>query len=96
MEFVDPPLSSRERKSEEWKSRVEQMKANPLKWALIGEFSPGVSTQIKNGDYKAFLPEELRDAEQERKQAYMRSSWQIRTTRSNKEKRMSLYIKWIG
>jgi hypothetical protein len=95
MEWNDPPAITRGRKSAAWDDRIKILKENPTRFALIGEFSPGVASQIRAGNYKAFLADELRDAEPADKKRYMADNWEVRTARTDTG-RMNMWIRWIG
>lgn len=96
MEFIDPPENSIRRKSRIWDERIQILKENPTRWALIGEFSPGVASQIRSGNYKAFLDETVRDSDSEDKKRYMADNWEVRTARIGDGGRMNMWIRWIG
>jgi hypothetical protein len=96
MEFIDPPENSISRKSRIWDERIQTLKENPTRWALIGEFSPGVASQIRSGNYKAFLGENMRDSDSAEKKRYMAANWEVRTARIEDGSRMKMWIRWIG
>jgi hypothetical protein len=91
MEFVDPPKTKRTGSRPKWLAIVNELKAQPGEWAKVGNFSPGVPTQIRNGAYPAFLPADY-DGDQE---AYMRLHWEV-TTRSTTPGRLDVWVRWLG
>ncbi len=93
MEFVEQlPESKLHRPSQFWIDVVQQVKSNPGKWANVGEFSPGVASQIRSGNYPAFIPKGTED-----KRAYMDRNWRV-STRSNglPNRRCNVYVMWNG
>lgn len=88
MDFVEPPPPKRRNNSEHWVNVVKELQANPGQWGLVGNYSIGVSTHIKNGRYPAFYPTGHDDPA-----GYVRSHWQL-TTRSTEPNRVDLYIRW--
>lgn len=96
MEFIDPPENTRTMRSQVWKDRVNTLKENPTRWALIGEFSPGVASQIRSGTYKAFLDGDIDEYDTDAKKRYMSEHWEVRTARLKEDRRMSMWIRWIG
>ena len=92
MEFTEPPLMKHQKSRKHWTEIVQQLKDNPGKWALVGNYSPGVATHIRRGKYPAFLEkpgsaEEMLD--------YMTKHWEV-TTRKTGEGRNDIFIRWIG
>ena len=93
MEFIEKlPDSKLHKPSQFWLDVVQEVKSNPGKWANVGEFSPGVASQIRAGYYPAFIPAGIED-----KKAYMEQHWSI-STRSNglPNRRCNVYVKWNG
>lgn len=94
MEFIDPPPEERGARSEKWKNIVATLKANPGEWARVGNYSPGVATHIRRGEYKAFLDQEY--ATPEAAESYMKRAWKVTTRKTNDGKRNDVYVKWLG
>ena len=90
MEFVEPPPPKRRNNSSHWANAVTELQANPGKWGLVGNYSIGVSTHIKNGRYPAFYPPGTPDPAE-----YVRTHWEV-TTRSTEGSRVDVYVRWIG
>jgi hypothetical protein len=93
VEFVDQlPESKRHKPSQFWVDVVQEVKSQPGKWANVGEFSPGVASQIRSGSYPAFIPAGVDD-----KRAYMERHWSV-STRSNglPNRRCNVYVMWHG
>lgn len=91
MEQIDPPASIRTERSENWRNRVAIMKADPKNFYKVGNYSPGVATHIRRGEYRAFLPDDVNDPE-----AYMSLHWEITTRKTDDGKRNDVFIKWLG
>jgi hypothetical protein len=92
MEFIDPPPTTKGQRGEDWRNRVMLMKSKPTEWALVGDYSPGVATHIRRGQYKAFLPA---DCPPDAAEAYMTVHWDV-TTRKRADGRNDLWIRWLG
>ena len=92
MEFVDPPEAKGQR-SERWREIAKTLKENRGQWALVGNFSPGVATHIRRGQYKAFLPS---DATSETPEVYMKQHWEVTTRKTDDGNRNDIYIRWLG
>jgi hypothetical protein len=91
VQFVEQlPESKLHRPSQFWLDVVAEVKSNPGKWANVGEFSPGVASQIRAGHYPAFIPAGVED-----KKAYMDRYWRV-STRSNglPNRRCNVYVMW--
>ena len=61
-----PPPSSSPKQNINWTVAVAEMKKSKNEWHLLGEFSPGIASHMRKGNYKAFLP-----AGEANPQAYM-------------------------
>jgi hypothetical protein len=95
MQIGNPPESKR-KPSTDWVKRVKTLKTEyPGEYGLVGNYSVGVATHIRQGDYPAFLPESLRGTDQEAREAYVRSHWDI-TTRRTSDGRNDVYVAWVG
>lgn len=88
MEFIDPPAGNRRGR---WKEIVQTLKENKGKWALVGNFSPGVATQIRRGNYKAFI-----DNDSVTPEVHMKQHWEVTTRKTNDGSRNDIYIRWLG
>jgi hypothetical protein len=91
VEFIDKlPESKLHRPSQFWVDVVREVKANAGKWANVGDFSPGVASQIRAGHYPAFIPPGVED-----KKEYMDKHWSV-STRSNglPNRRCNVYVMW--
>lgn len=94
MEKMDPPPSIRTERSEDWRNRVLLMKSNPGEYYKVGNYSPGVATHIRRGEYRAFLdgfqgsPEQLA--------SYMERHWHVTTRKTDGGTRNDVFIKWLG
>lgn len=93
MEFVDPPPQIRGERSQKWIETVKELKANKGEWGIVGNYSPGVATHIRRGEYKAFLDGDLLPHEAE---IYMGIHWEVTTRKTNNGKRNDVYIRWLG
>ena len=93
MEFTEPPIAGQKEKSEKWKTIVFTLKENTREWALVGNYSPGVAAQIRQGLYKVFL--ENSESSEEQARLYMKQHWEL-TTRKTDKGRTDLYIRWLG
>lgn len=91
MEFIEPPPEIKGQRSARWREIVKTLKENKGQWALVGNFSPGVATHIRRGQYKAFLSD-LDDAPD----VYMRQHWEVTTRKTNDGSRNDVYIRWLG
>jgi len=91
MEFSDPPMSKRGVRSERWINIVKELKANPNMWAIVGTFSPGVATQIRRGEFPAFVEGCTIDPK-----VYMDMNWEITTRKVSEGRSNNLWIRWIG
>lgn len=89
MKFVDPP--SRERKSRQhWIEVVAALKAAPGRFGLVGVYSSGVGTHIRQGLYKAFYPAGHPDPAD-----YMAKHWEV-VTRRVEDRKTEVYVRWLG
>jgi hypothetical protein len=94
MEFIDPPKEARGERSKRWKEIVATLKKNPGEWALVGNFSPGVATHIRRGQYKAF--HEGWEGDVHQLTAYMERNWEVTTRKTDTGSRNDIYIRWLG
>jgi hypothetical protein len=94
MEFLDAPPPTRKHSiSGKWVEIVAAAKQHPGKWAAVGNYSPGVASQIRAGMYPAFIPEGLHESE---RRAHMKAYWEV-TTRSEKgSRRCEVFLRWLG
>lgn len=95
MEFVDPPLEVRGERGKLWVERVAAMKQNRGEWAKVGNYSPGVATHIRRGEYKAFLPSG-EDMDPVQAEVYMKQHWEVTTRKTNDGKRNDVFVRWLG
>jgi hypothetical protein len=97
VDITDPPPQKRGRGStSKWKEIVHTLKTEyPGQFAKVGSYSNGVATQIRQGKYAAFVPEnyDLLELLAERKH-YIDTHWEITTRR--KGQASDIYIKWLG
>ena len=91
MEFTEPPLMKHQKSRQHWTDIVQQLKDNKEKWALVGNYSPGVATHIRRGKYPAFLAADNPGTPE----GYMRAHWEV-TTRKTGEGRNDIFIRWMG
>jgi len=91
MEFIDPPPEARGQRSERWREIVKTLKENRGQWALVGNFSPGVATHIRRGQYKAFL-----DGDTMSPDVYMKQHWEVTTRKTDNGSRNDIYVRWLG
>jgi hypothetical protein len=95
MQIGNPPESKR-KPSTDWVSKVALLQSEyPDQFGMVGNYSVGVATHIRQGDYPAFLPERLRGAEPVEKEQYVKEHWEV-TTRRTADGRNDVYVKWIG
>jgi hypothetical protein len=90
---MDPPPEKNGQRSERWRDIVATLKHSPGKWGLVGNFSPGVATHIRRGQYKAFL--EGYGGSDEGAAAYMKRHWEVTTRKTDQGSRNDIYIRWI-
>jgi len=94
VDITDPPPPKRGRGStSKWKEITRILKTKyPGQFALVGSYSNGVATQIRQGKYAAFVPDgmELTASRID----YMQRHWEITTRRKGQSS--DIYIKWIG
>ena len=91
MQIGNPPESKR-KPSADWIKKVTTLKEQyPGQFGLVGNYSVGVATHIRDGDYPAFLP----DKPVEDKAEYVRSHWDV-TTRRTPDGRNDVYVRWVG
>lgn len=95
MEFIDPPPSAKGQRSEDWRNRVFLMQSKPGEWARVGDYSPGVATHIRRGQYKAFLPADWA-GEPSEAEAYMSRHWEVTTRKTSEGSRNDIWIRWLG
>lgn len=94
-----PPLTIPTRKSRErWDRVVQQVKELAADresegWAYVGDYSPGVAVHIRNGNYRSFLPSDMNE---DQAKAYMRNNWELTTRKQGADRRVGLWIRWIG
>jgi hypothetical protein len=92
MEFIDPPPEAKGQRSERWREIVRTLKENKGQWALVGNFSPGVATHIRRGQYRAFL-----DAnDPSSPDVYMKQHWEVTTRKTDNGTRNDVYVRWLG
>lgn len=94
MEFIDPPKEARGERSKRWQDIVVTLKENKGEWALVGNFSPGVATHIRRGQYKAFLQGWV--GNEGDLAAYMQRHWEVTTRKTDTGSRNDIYIRWLG
>jgi len=95
VDITDPPPQKRGRGStSKWKEIVSTLKTQyPGQFGLVGSYSNGVATQIRQGKYSAFLPEDA-DFLTSSRIDYMQRHWEITTRRKGQSS--DIYIKWLG
>lgn len=94
MEWVDPPPNRKGARSQHWREVVVALKAQPSIWAKVGNYSPGVATNIRRGKYPAFLGGV--DASIDDVEMYMNHHWEITTSKTDEGKRNDIFIRWLG
>jgi hypothetical protein len=94
MEIVDPPPITRGRgPTSRWTEIVKTLKTqHPGEYAKVGSYSSGVATQIRNGQYSAFIPDDIMLSAS--RIDYMQRHWDITTRKIGKA--TDIYIKWVG
>jgi len=83
MEFVDPPVTRKGAVSEKWLAIAQELQDNPNKWALVGDFTPGMATHLRRGTYPAFMADFSGEGV-EQATLYMKRHWQITTRKIEK------------
>lgn len=91
MEFVEPPKESRGERSQRWRDIVYALTDNAGQWAKVGNFSPGVATNIRRAKYSAFYP-----PGHPAPMDYMDSHWEITTRKTDNGSRNDIYIRYVG
>jgi hypothetical protein len=94
MQFSEPP-PRRTRRSEKWITIVNELKANPGQFALIGNFSPGVPAQIRAGTYPSFIGSGIDMTDKRARRDYMSQHWEV-VTRTQVKDRLDVWIRWLG
>jgi len=94
MEFKDPPTAFRPRRrpTEKWDKIRDELVKNPNQWGLIGNFSLGVGTHIRQGRYGSLIPQSV--STDEGRAEYMKKHWEVATRRTGTTN--DVYIRWIG
>ena len=92
MEFIDPPPEIKGQRSERWREIVKTLKDKPGTWALVGNFSPGVATHIRRGQYRAFLD----PTDPSLPDVYMKQHWEVTTRKTDNGTRNDVYVRWLG
>lgn len=95
VEFRDPPASVAGRTSDKWKKIVNEIMDNPGKCAFVGNWSPGVATQIRRGAYPAFLMHADTHMNEDEKARFMKMNFHVET-RKTTPGRADVYITYIG
>lgn len=92
MEITEPPPKRGSSGSRQhWVKVVDTLRTEyPGRFGKVGNYSNGVSTQIRKGLYAAFIPQDVTD-----RSGYMDRHWEV-TTRRAGEGRNDVYIKWTG
>ncbi len=91
MQIVEPPESKKRGPSTHWTDVATRLKDEyPGQYGLVGNYSVGVATHIRNGHYPAFVKPGTID-----KKAYVERHWDV-TTRRTSDGRNDVYIKWVG
>ncbi len=81
--------------SVKWKAIVDFLKAHPGEWCMVGAYSVGVAPAIRNGEYRAFLPEDFDGVAHEAK-SYMTAHYEVTTTTlPGTPKRSEVYVRWM-
>lgn len=91
MEFMEPPPEERGQRSKRWEEIAATLRENPGQWAKVGNFSPGIATAIRRGQYKAFLdPSDPSPAD-----VYMKQHWEVTTRKTEGGSRNDVYIRYL-
>ena len=85
----DPLPKRRGPRTSKWPNIVTELHEIAPEWGFIGEFSPGVATQIKNGLYPAFIPTGFTG---DRKK-YMDDHYEVTITTITGTRRCELFIR---
>lgn len=94
MEFDDsPPLGFRQQRAAFWRNAVKELQAMPGQWGKVGEYSPGIATQLRKGKYSYFLDGKPESMEPE---TWMRSRWDIHAKKLPGQRRDEVWIRWNG
>jgi hypothetical protein len=96
MEFADPPPTTKGERSRKWQEKVAAMKTRRGEWANVGNYSPGVATHIRNGQYKAFLDSDNLPSSDSEASAYMKVHWEVTTRKTDDHSRDDIFIRWLG
>lgn len=91
MERMDPPATTKGKRSEDWRERVRVMKENRGEFFKVGNYSPGVATHIRRGEYKAFLADDGTPPD-----TYMQQHWEVTTRKTDDGARNDIFIRWLG
>jgi hypothetical protein len=102
MEFVDPPATRKGAVSEKWLAIAQALQENPNKWALVGDFTPGMATHLRRGTYPAFMGD-FSGESPEQATLYMKLHWEITTRKienssedEDQKPRHNIYMRWLG
>lgn len=91
MQIGDPPESKKKGPSKYWAEVADRLKTEyPGEYGMVGNYSIGVATHIRKGEYPAFVKPGVSD-----RQGYVERHWDV-TTRRTPDGRNDVYVKWIG
>jgi hypothetical protein len=89
-----PPMPVRNKSRDRWLDVAQKVRGLDGAWAFIGNHSPGVATHIRRGRYRAFLSD--LDMDPEQAEQYMTRNWELTTRKSDQEKRVGVWVRYIG
>lgn len=87
-----PRSRRRGARSQRWINVVTWLNDNAKTWGYVGEFSPGISTQIRKGQYPAFLPPDFNGD----RKAYMEKHYEVTVEMVKGTRRCDLYIRKVA
>lgn len=94
MEFTDPPPEQRGNRSQKWIDIVRELQKHPGEWAKVGNYSPGVATNIRRGRYKMFL--DGWEGDDAQRALYMQRHWEVTTRKTDDGHKNDVFIRWLG
>lgn len=92
VEFRDLPQSGTEKRGARWVAIVEQLKAKPMEWGYVGEFSNSIPSFIRKGMYRAFIDPDSPGTPL----VQMGRHWEVASRRAAKPNRVDVFIRYLG
>ena len=87
----DPIPKRRGPRSDKWPNIVREIDTIAPEYGFVGEYSPGIPTSIRRGEYPAFIPEGYKGD----REAYMRRHYEVTSTTISGTRRCEVFIRRI-